>query len=345
VGGGSAVTHVEKRSQIEQYILAEHFSNGAEIEISSTTFLRLASSRNFLIAMRTVEDLFSITIKAFGEFEKKLLSISVDYSHGDPRLLHNHREYMDSLREEMNLTTLNVSTTGNALNDQLLKNAKKLEPKLTGFKSDMPRSFSSQYDTSFEDRVVSALRNTAQHSELPVGKYTLGGKRLHRMDDLNWDGPSRSRTTVDPSVSVEKLKNNSRVNAKFRDELSALEHTGIDLKFALRGYIACIAQVVTEFRDRTDHLMRRSLCHLEAAEKRLAIKKGKTSVDFVSAFRMQDGKILDEIALAHEIFVPLKAKRKNWTQLTDVQWKYISSETTYRTDVWPTSHKTILIEK
>jgi hypothetical protein len=60
---------------------------------------------------------------------------------------------------------------------------------------------------------------------------------------------------------------------------------------------------------------------------------------------MQDGKILDEIALAHEIFVPLKAKRKNWKQLTDVQWKYISSETTSRTDVWPTSHKTILIEK
>lgn len=93
----------------------------------------------------------------------------------------------------------------------------------------------SKYDDSFSFRLLEAVRNYSQHSDLPVGSINMMFK------NVNIDGEDKKTAYTTPFLNVMKIKSDKKFKSSVREEIN--DDDKIDLSFHLRSYISDLSSI------------------------------------------------------------------------------------------------------
>jgi hypothetical protein len=123
--------------------------------------------------------------------------------------------------------------------DSLPKDTKKILPDNNGALAQIKEAASIQYDARLSYRLMEALRNYSQHSDLPIHGITTHASR----DSVE---PSTLSFAVLPVLDYEQLAQDKNFKRTVLEEISKLEK--IDLKSMVREYIEGLSTVHSAFR-------------------------------------------------------------------------------------------------
>jgi hypothetical protein len=124
--------------------------------------------------------------------------------------------------------------------DQLNHQVSSTYGKASKEQASLKKKISDEYDSTRGYRVLDALRNFVQHHDLPVFLLQLGASRK--------DITSKSKRTITPSLSVERLKDDKRFKKSVIKELETLGDT-VDLKPLIRESMEAFGRIHSSVRD------------------------------------------------------------------------------------------------
>jgi hypothetical protein len=221
------------------YLLTEKFIGGLSFDFPEDRAINLLSAKKVLSAISDIEDLYSLFISGFIEFEKILLESGIDYLFGQ-QANRDLEEFFENLHDRINLCILTLLTAYKSYDDQVTQRASDIETLCQGITKVERNIRAETYDSSLEYRVCCKLRDYAQHSKLPLLGISFGGESQFQDKNSKPNGASRNRTTINPYFSAQTFSNSTAFKA-VRHEIAALNVNKIDTKQILRGFVAAMS--------------------------------------------------------------------------------------------------------
>lgn len=145
----------------------EKYTGGISLEISETKYNALLESKNIISACIEVEHLFSLMPISYFEFERTIFDNTLHYLIGTHPIEDTEYLFRD-IGDSLNLKILTLLNAGQAYKQQLPQRLKAIEKAYPEIKQKVKDQFNQAYDSSFEYRIMEALRNHSQHSSLPL---------------------------------------------------------------------------------------------------------------------------------------------------------------------------------
>ena len=224
----------------DAYVIQELRSPG---RIKSLT---VDQSSSFLSAIDTLQAAaeyalnYRILLQSHIDFEKLLLTMTVDYAYLEPHLTSSN--FAPDARVRINLAILTILTAFRAYADQTERQFRQIDG--SGSLWNQYRETSGTiYDGSFSYRVVDQLRNHVQHVAVPMSSFSLPS-------DNEWvDGvpggnrPSRLHMTISPRLRISNMLSDPKIKKRVKEELDDLGKDYIDLKGLLRTFAAALSQI------------------------------------------------------------------------------------------------------
>lgn len=316
----------------EQYFVGESYLRGQQIAISKSQFTEICKALDVIIAVRDIEDLFEILIESNIELEKVMLNSGLEYIMGN-----NTNDKISAIfrkvRLAYNLRILTLLTAGQAYNDQV--------PQIVGatfvhsdeLKEKIKQNLASVFDSSFEYRVMYALRNHAQHSKLPLGGMSFFTTNLYPSGRPSLEEPSRNRTTIEPFFKIDELAANKDIRRKTRDEISNLGFKKANAKYFVRKYISDLARHHSYVLGLIQDDFQRGIQVIESATAKLRTAKG-SEVSLHAVYSKKDGNVTTQRNMSGEYYTrPINQSGKN-NALQFLSRKSLSSEIVAREDVY-----------
>lgn len=206
-------------------------------EVTKDKFDKILYSYDFYRGLWHFEDIFSILIENFFEFETELLKETTrayvisdfDYnSFFDTRIIANQR-----LTNLLSSCRMYIDQTRHIFSNIYRKRSK-----------DINSFFSKEYDTRLGYRFMESLRNLAQHKYLPVQSL------MFRSDSRHTKDKNSTLHTTSLYITIEFLKDTGFK----RDIINELEEisTEIELKSMTRDYIGGLCNIHNSIRDYID---------------------------------------------------------------------------------------------
>ncbi len=324
-----------------EFFLKESSLNGVSVEIDHVRFDILKNANVNIKKLWDIEEAFTLFADAFVEIEDYFLKATLNYHYKFSRG-RNVDDYFDDVRQAINLKLVSFLTASRVYEEQVYRRVSELS-NLGTLEVAVKPLFSSAYDRSLEYRVMYTLRNQALHHQLPLGLVTFGQRNLSQSGSLASGGPTRLRVDLSPKLSVHDFISSDKGSAKTKKEVSDLDVKNLDLKFFIRGFIECVAEVHECIREQTQDIFDLSLSEIRMAyEKLYEVKEGEPK--FICILRRteegQENHYIDFVQKNR-----LSQTRKLWDGLAHVQRSYISSEITKGNDTFPISHSEIWIEE
>jgi hypothetical protein len=313
----------KERVEPTKYILRENFIGGYSQEIDQVSFQKISEARRGLIAIKDFEDLFSLIGNALLEIEHHSQLEATRYSLG-AFSRDNIHEFFDAFRDNYNLKIINLLNAAKAFEDQSKRRCKDLIPFNPDIESVVSKSFSSAFDQSLSYRVMYAMRNAAQHHQLPLDGFSIGTKPTPHT--INGDVLSMHRQTIDPYFLTDSLVNNREIRASTRTELSDLNQKNLDAKSLVRGYCTQLFLILKKMRESSEVAM--NVCQETLTEaQNLATAKGKKRNTAPICIEAWDHKeALTKVHISQSIFQSLENKRARWMGMSRLQITYVSSQ-------------------
>jgi hypothetical protein len=311
------------------YVVFEGFLGGASSEISEADYEKAKRLREVVVSAFNIEETFSLAALSYLDFEKMLLSASLEWSLEDADFA-SHNDYFDHWREVINLKLLSLLTSGGVYTEKMERLAKSAD--IPGFNWDAYDPGRKEvFDSDLCYRVMCALRNFSIHDKLPISGFSVGFKNEAPSGRLNDGEPWRQRISCSPHIRIEPLLGSEKIRKKTRDEIEKLDATGIDLKFFVRGYIESLFKLHQLVRNLTKESLGEALRELSSIEKFLSDVKGE-NCNFAhigeKGAGMESALHIDTARLSR-----IQGKRQSWGKLKGIRRRYISSETTQRKGV------------
>ncbi|MFM9942070.1 MAG: hypothetical protein ACKVP7_21505 [Hyphomicrobiaceae bacterium] len=173
--------------------------------------------------------MYELVIESYVELENAMLSVATRYIVRP----HSTIDDMDDVRRLFNLRVMQLMTIARTYIECAPKAISRILPTdETRGAATLKKLFSVEYDHRLGYRVMEALRNSAQHSGLPLNSLTMGGR---------WKGQNKKRkgrleyyalTTLD----TETLKTDRNFKKKILTELDLLGKKH-DLRPFMRDYL------------------------------------------------------------------------------------------------------------
>lgn len=179
-----------------------------------------------------LEELIDLVLQNYSEWEKDLLSFSVD------NIVFNGVSKIHFQRKAASRRIINLMTVCRMYIDQSKKTIRKILPAIS--KDEVEKYFSNKYDESIEYRFMEQLRNSVQHSTLPIHSFIQSG---------GWrevEGEDKLFSTVIPKLNVELLRDDKRFKKSVLDEVECFE--SLDLRRYCRKYVKEIFDIHKAFR-------------------------------------------------------------------------------------------------
>lgn len=191
--------------------------------IDQEQFVQLKRSRNILLSARAIEEKYDLLIENYLEFEKELLSRTVE------QMIFDKISYDDfyELRSILNRRVINLLTSTKLYKDQIEKHVRECVAVTKSAELFTKPLFSEEYDKNYEYRFLEAIRNHVQHYGLAIHSYSLPSK---------WVGDDDNRkvvNTIQLFTHKEELDKDSQFHKKTLRELDEK----IDLITAIRVYV------------------------------------------------------------------------------------------------------------
>lgn len=204
--------------------------------ISRAQFDDAKSARKGLLDALSIEEKFDILTENYFEFERDLLEITL-------RNTLFHEKNWSSFQSEIHLIDrriINLLTTSRLYLDQLNHQVSSTYGQASKVHASLKKKISDEYDLTRGYRVLDALRNFVQHRDLPVFLLQLGASRE--------DDASKSKRTITPSLSVNRLKEDTRFKKSIIKELESLGDK-VNLKPLIRESMEAFGRIHSLVRD------------------------------------------------------------------------------------------------
>ncbi|HEV8240440.1 MAG TPA: hypothetical protein VGS57_13810 [Thermoanaerobaculia bacterium] len=187
-----------------------------------------------------VEEKLDLLLENFLEYERELLDIALHHSLFTP--LDDHRVFHDA--QLINRRVVNLLTAARMYVDQVKHAVSAYFKSASASQPDVAALLSAEYDDNLEYRIAEALRNYAQHQDLPVHELSWPSA---------WEGMNepqhRLRFWVTPSIMVDELATAGDFKASVLAELRATGKKSFPLTPILRRYVESLASVHSKLRE------------------------------------------------------------------------------------------------
>lgn len=209
------------------------------VELDRPAFEEFTRARTGLVEALGIEERFNMLIENYAEFESELLQ------QGLYNMMFEDSEWsrMANVIHTFSRRLNNLLSTCRLYLDQIpgaLNRMYKDDPHLVdAFK----QACREEYDTVFSYRVMEAIRNYAQHRNLPVSRLSIH----------NTDFPGHEKTlnhhVVIPSLDLEKLRSDPQFKRSILRELDATGNQYIDVRMLVRKYIEALGRVHSNLQE------------------------------------------------------------------------------------------------
>ena len=262
---------------------------------------------------------FQIVIEAYRNLELLIMSIAVD------RMIDRtyDRQISSRIYVKINQCVLSLLTAVRSFHDQ---RSQDLTPVSTDENKYIARAkaiFSNIFDNNFDYRVMEAMRNYAQHNQIPIDTFSMRLATVETKAIL-----SSQRETIDPKINLKDLVKNPSVRKKTRDEIIRKDIDWIDMKFSCRKYISCIVKGHNKIRNMISDDLSKSISLIKKADKKYRDSVQVASDAPVVHAYPEDRSDRENIFLGLDVIENLEKMIQ--LQPSGTQWssKFVSSEVT-----------------
>jgi hypothetical protein len=208
------------------------------IELSCDEYEGICTAQRGVKGILLIEESFNMLLGNYADFEKTMLEISLEHSIFSTS---EYRVFTDHYYE-VNRRVLNLLAAGRLYLDHVPHYLTDLLRPNKDVQKVFDAARKAQYDGCLGFRVMEALRNYAQHRELPAHRVSIEGwnnkhSREHRI-----------KHTVTPYLRVSRLKGDSKFKSQVAEELTQKNQDCIDLKPFIREYISGLGHVHAALR-------------------------------------------------------------------------------------------------
>jgi len=313
-------------SEVTSFVLGDTSYPKATHPIDAAQFWRLKSSASAIVDLWEYEHLFEIFALAYVDLEGYMLSLALDMKYQGDDVVFASTQTMQR-RCNLDLKVISFLTASRIFEEQGKQRVQRFRSNLGLDPIKLDELFSEQFESSFEYRVIHALRNYSLHSQPPVHLLSYKHSLESEAGKFTDGNSTRTRVTVEPTLSIDQLVDDEKIRKKTRQELSDLGYTELDLKFYIRGFVQCISAVRNQVHQLTHNELSVSLKELELAESSFWDIHSRSPV-WLSVWRNVNGKKIDDTLVWYEHFRFVAEARKKWRGLATTQRNYISSELT-----------------
>jgi hypothetical protein len=224
------------------------------LKITELDYLNVYKSNELIKSYYNFEQIFDNVVENYYEFEVELLSSSARF------IIEGNTDF-DWFLFHFSIVVrrlLNVMSTARGYLDQSSSLIKGMleDPELFQDYDDFKHCL---YDEHLGYRVMEALRNYSQHSNLPL-KSTSFTTKHSKLSNT-------SRVTLKPYIKPKNFLNDDKFKASVREELISIGDT-VDIKPLLREYIACLGKLHNEARKIIDKKSSSVIEHLNVLSDR-----------------------------------------------------------------------------
>jgi hypothetical protein len=291
------------------------YGNRPRIEISGKTFATLKNAKEMYGQIIRVEENFDAVMEDYVELEETLLSLGMRYLAFRPA---DHVQF-HSMRSVISRRMLHLLSTARLYREALLKHGKALFRNAGTFRrlEDEVLDAPSQ---PMAFRIVEALRNYAQHEELPISMMTIGSQWESFGSENDKD---RAAYSIAPKIDAVRISNGRTIAADVR---KALEELGSEAEMIgeIREYVERLGAIHSAFREmikESEDLWARAM--QDAMSQYLNALHDQKAPLVVYAIRKDGADTTDSIQLFSEFFeYRMYLRRKNGVQ-TNLSRRYV----------------------
>ncbi len=287
-----------------KYCLIKQTTNNTQISISKAEYEKISATKKKLLEMLFLEEEFDIVLENFYEYEMELIKFSMNNM-----MFENYNRFANE-RGSINRRIMNILSSCRSYMDGGSHHISNIDKSI----NEQVKSNKSKECSVFGYKVMTEIRNHAQHRGLPIHSYT------HNHD---WVNKEKLRFSITPYIHVKQLKEDKSFNASVLKELVEEKY---NVKPLLREYISSISKIHQKSRD----LLKQNIGECDelfysTIEK---FKKDSNSKDAVglAAAICENGNYKDPIS----IFTYPIERRKELEQknkcLDLLSFRYVSSE-------------------
>ena len=212
------------------------------VRIDHAEYSAIAKAKQGVVAALALEEKFSLLLENYAEYESELLDVAVRSS------IFSHQAWGEFQADihAVNRRLVNLLTATKLYADHVDHEL----IQLYGRSAAVPIKYRDERDKSRASvlswRALELLRNVVQHRDFPVHELSLesSGDR---------EDPDRGfvRHSVHPSIAVQRLSSDRRIDARDRQTLDELAAKGSKLQLTpmVREYVAAIARLHGLVRD------------------------------------------------------------------------------------------------
>lgn len=240
------------------FVLTERVLNPAgDIEITEAQFLEIGRSRLIVMEALAIEEKYALLLQNYFELERVFHDLALS------TLLFRGSTWTERIDEvhTVNRHLVNLLSAAKMYVDHVPQHLNEMFVPSEAESRAFAKETSNEFESVLGYRVLSALRNHAQHADFPIQSLSLGSKWVEE------DGVRRCRHTATAFIHRDVLTRNAKINAKVRSELSSLGET-IDVKPLLREYLSSFARIHVAVRSISKQLIEASDRILESAQGR-----------------------------------------------------------------------------
>lgn len=293
------------------------------LEISPIMAKEIQDANNATLALIEIEDVFNIFIESYIAFEKAMLSAGVDFLF-ERRANTGLDDYFDEVWDKFNLHILTILTAFRCYDDhipQRLVDIARYIPKIVEYAKDIS---CEEYDACFEYRVITKLRNFAQHSKLPLTALSFSQSNQFEPDTPISKAASRGRVTVNPQFSAISFVESAKFGA-VGHEIEALRVSEIDAKHLIRTFIAAMAKRHRRLQSLVEPVVPICASHIDLAYNAVSKEAGR-GVELLYLDELSGVEALRSINVAHDLVQRLMSKRNRLSSLENADRLFVSSE-------------------
>lgn len=310
------------------------------IELTTADSIRYAEQRRLIIQLIEIEKNYSVASLSFVEFERLMHEIALDQS------VHSYdsgeiRQKASDVTDQLNLKMLNLLNAYSVYLEHTPRLLAQVCSSLPDLRLKFNRQTNQHFERSVHYRIMSGLRNVAQHYALPIKTFSFGGRRKRGPEHAS--GPqSHHRNTIDPYIEVSELLKSKKLKGAKRETVESLGKGKIDVKMCVRGYVEQVSDIHIWLREETTTAIETASRTYDEMFERLTVANGKkkrTGILYeINSNPWRDSYIgFDQLEL-------IDKKRSQWTKLRNISTKHISSQPVSSNDTFYTSDPTYWVD-
>lgn len=308
-----------------------------QVQIDDSQLAAVLTARSRVVAAIKIEHIFSVVAEAFLEYERYNINIAIETAYDSIRSVGIY-DFVDRVRQKLNLNVLSFLTAAGAYRDQLP--SLMIEAGHSEF--DVEKEFTRAFDKSFEYRIMQALRNHSVHHALPIGGFSFGGKKFWSSGTPSQLAPARLRHSAKAYVRTKDLTENPKLNKKTRTELEDLGKAEIDLNYLVRGYIEDLFLIHGAVRKQTASIVECDLPFCAGLHERYKLPSLPSAL--LAVWQRGEEADKDVFYVDASSLVHLPELRMRWIGLGAARRKYVSSELTRAPNRFPDHSEDVWID-